>query len=118
MRKKKSILNIITALLSYFSTMIFTFITQALIIKILGIEYSGVNGLFTNILTMLSVAELGLSTTIIYKLYEPIANNNKNEITKWLNFYKICYRYVALFVLIIGLLIIPFVPSIKFHTSE
>lgn len=112
MRKKKSILNIITALLSYFSTMIFTFITQALIIKILGIEYSGVNGLFTNILTMLSVAELGLSTTIIYKLYEPIANNNKNEITKWLNFYKICYRYVALFVLIIGLLIIPFVPSI------
>ncbi len=117
MRKIKSIYNILGSLGSYFVTMIFTFITQGMIIKILGIEYSGVNGLFSNILTMLSAAELGLSTTIIFKLYEPIASNNKEKIKSWLNFYKVCYRYVALFVLILGIFMIPFIPMIVGHTS-
>ena len=112
MRKKKSLYNIIFSLLSYFITMVFTFITQAIIVKLLGIEYSGVNGLFTNILTMLSVAELGIGTAIIFKLYEPLAKNNKQEINSWMYFYKKCYRYVALFVLIVGIIIIPLVPII------
>ena len=63
MRKKNSVFNIIGTLGSYFMALVFNFITQAYIIKILGIEYSGINGLFTNILTMLSVAELGIGTT-------------------------------------------------------
>lgn len=116
MRKKKSLYNVIFSLSSYFVTMIFTFITQAMIVKILGIEYSGVNGLFTNILTMLSVAELGIGTAIIFKLYEPISKNNKEDIKSWMQFYKICYRYVAFFVLVIGIAIIPIVPSIVGET--
>lgn len=117
MRKKKAFLNVICSLSSYFTAMIFTFITQAMIVKILGIEYSGVNGLFTNILTMLSVAELGLSTTIIYKLYEPIAKNDKELIKTWLDFYKMCYRIVSIFVLIVGLIVIPLIPIIVGKTA-
>ena len=98
MRKKNSFFNIIGTLLSYLISTVFSFITQASIIKFLGIEYSGVNGLFTNILTMLSVAELGIGTTIIFKLYKPIAQNDKEEIKSWMNFYKICYRIVAFFI--------------------
>lgn len=116
MRKKRSFYNVIFSLGSYLLNMLFTFITQAMIVKILGIEYSGVNGLFTNILTMLSVAELGIGTAIIFKLYDPISKNNKEEIKSWMYFYKICYRYVALFVLVIGLLVIPFVPTIVGET--
>ena len=116
MRKKKSFYNVIFSLGSYFITMIFTFITQALIVKILGIEYSGVNGLFTNILTMLSVAELGIGTAIIFKLYNPLAKENIEEIKSWMYFYKICYRYVALFVFIFGMIIIPLVPMIVGQT--
>lgn len=110
MRKKKSLLNIISSLGSYFISSIFTLITQAFIVKILGIEYSGINGLFTNVITMLSVAELGIGETIIFKLYEPIAKNDKDKIKSWMDFYKVCYRYVAIAVIIIGLLIIPLVP--------
>lgn len=117
MRKKKSIYNIIASMSSYFVNMICTFITQALIVKILGIEYSGVNGLFTNIITMLSVAELGIGTTIIFKLYQPIADNDTEKIKSWLNFYKICYRIVAFFVLIVGIIIIPVVPLIVGEVS-
>ena len=97
--------------------MLFNFITQALIVKVLGIEYSGVNGLFTNIITMLSVAELGLGTTIIYKLYEPVANEDIESIKSWMNFYKICYQIVAILVLSIGLAIIPLVPVIVGKTN-
>ena len=109
MRKIKSMYNIIASIISYFISMICTFITQALIIKILGIEYSGVNGLFSNIITMLSVAELGIGTTIIFKLYKPIADNDIEKIKSWLNFYKVCYRIVAIFVFIVGTIIIPIV---------
>lgn len=112
MRKKNSFLNIIGSLGSYFIATIFTFITQACIVKILGIEYNGVNGLFTNIITMLSVAELGIGTTIIFKLYKPIADNNFEIIKSWMNFYKICYRIVVLFITVVGIAIIPLIPLI------
>lgn len=112
MRKKRSLFNIIGSLGSYFISTIFTFITQMFLIKILGVEYSGVNGLFSNILTMLSIAELGIGTTIIYKLYEPIANNDIESIKSWMHFYKICYRIVAVLVFAVGTLIIPIVPHI------
>ena len=112
MRKKNSVFNIIGTLGSYFMALVFNFITQAYIIKILGIEYSGINGLFTNILTMLSVAELGIGTTIIYKLYKPIADNNIEEIKSWMKFYKICYRYVAIFICVVGIFLMPFIPKI------
>lgn len=112
MRKLKSLFNILSSLGSYFFAMIFNFITQACIVKILGIEYNGINGIFTNILSMLSVAELGIGTTIIFKLYKPIAEDDKESIKSWMNFYKICYRIVALFITIVGLVIIPIVPNI------
>ena len=112
MRKKKSMLNILFTLVSYFVALIMNFITQACIVKILGLEYTGIEGLFSNIIKMLSVAELGIGVTIIYKLYKPIADDDKEKIKSWMNFYKICYRYIALVVLVIGLLIIPFIPKI------
>lgn len=112
MRKQNSLYNIIGSLGSYLVATLFTFMTQAYIVRILGIEYNGINGLFTNILTMLSVAELGIGTTIIFKLYKPLANNDIENIKSWMNFYKICYRFVAIFISIAGLIIIPIVPYI------
>lgn len=112
MRKRNSIFNIIGSLGANFTAMIFNFLTQAVLIRTLGVEYSGINGLFTNILTMLSIAELGIGSTIIYKLYKPIAEEDKETIKSWMKFYKICYRFIALIVTIIGLFLIPFVPNI------
>lgn len=117
MRKKNSFFNLIGSFASYSIATIFAFLTQACLVRILGIEYNGINGLFTNIITMLSVAELGLATTIIFKLYKPLAGNDIEKIKSWMNFYKICYRYVALFIAIIGILIIPLVPLIVGNVS-
>src|SRR5699024_4489473 len=79
-----------------------------------------VNGLFTNILTMLSFAELGIGSAIIYKLYKPIANNDEDKVKTYLNFYKKAYIFVGIVVIAIGIIIIPFlkyivtdIPTIK-----
>lgn len=65
-------------------------------------EYLGVNGLFSNILTLLSLTELGFGTALIYSMYKPIAENDKAAICKLMNLYKYIYRIVAVVILGIG----------------
>ena len=60
---------------------------------------------------MLSVAELGIGTAIVFKLYKPLRNNDYEEINKWMNFYKICYKIVALVILVCGLSLLPCIPK-------
>lgn len=84
------------------------FIARTIFIQILGTEYLGVNGLFTNILTILSFAELGIGNAIIFKLYKPIADNDEEKIKTYMNFYKKAYIIIGSIVLAIGIIIVPF----------
>ncbi len=108
MRTKNSIKNIIVALILNLISIIIGLISQKVFISSLGTEYLGINGLFTNIISMLGIVELGLGSAIIYNLYKPVADNNKKKIKSLMRFYKISYRIIAVVVTIIGLLIIPF----------
>ena len=108
MRTKYSILNATTSFISNIISFIFIFIGQTLLIKILGIEYTGVNGLFTNVLTVLNLFELGIGSSITYNLYKYVKRNDKKTIKSIMSYYKIAYRWIALIVLVIGLLVIPF----------
>lgn len=107
MRTENSIKNSMTSILSSLSVMILGFISQAIFIRILGAEYLGLNGLFSNILTMLSIFELGIGSAIIYNLYRPIASENKEEIKSLMLFYKKAYSIIALIILCFGILLIP-----------
>lgn len=89
-------------------TSILQFICRTVFISLLGATYLGVNGLFSNILSMLSLAELGIGPAIVFSMYKPIADNDEIHISKLMNFYKIAYRAVALIVLIIGVSLTPF----------
>lgn len=110
LRTKNSIKNIIAAMLSNIITIIVGIIAQAIFIKMLGIEYLGLNGLFTNIISMLGIVELGLGNAIVYNLYKPLASNDIEKIKSLMKFYKKSYHLIAFVVLIIGLIIIPFLP--------
>ena len=112
MRTKNSIKNIAVAVTLNLITIIMGFVSQKIFISSLGTEYLGVNGLFTNIISMLGIVELGLGSAIIYNLYAPIASNDKNQIKSLMHFYKISYRIIALVIAIIGLLMIPFLDVI------
>ena len=92
MRTKKSIINAVVATLASAVGMVLGFVTQKVFLECLGLEYSGANGLFTNIMSMLCIVELGIGSAIVYNLYKPIAENNKEKIISLMYFYRKCYR--------------------------
>lgn len=93
-------------------SIIIPFFLQTLIRYFLGADYIGIRGLFDSILTVLSMAELGLGTAIIYHMYKPIADDDIELIKSLLNLYRKIYFFVGLVILIVGCAIIPFIPNI------
>lgn len=112
MRTNKSIKNAIIAVITNIVTMLVGMVAQSIFVKTLGKEYLGVNSLFSNIIYMLSIVELGMGTAIIYNLYKPVAENNKEEIKSLLKFYKKAYNIIACIILLIGVCIIPILNNI------
>ena len=112
MRTSNSIKNSLTSTISSIVTMLCGFIAQAIFIRILGAEYLGLNGLFTNILTILSFFELGIGNAIVFHLYKPIANNDKEKVKSLMLFYKKAYNIISILVFACGLAFIPFLKYI------
>ena len=112
MRTNYSVKNSITSFTNNIITFIVMFVGQTLFIKILGVEYTGLNGLFSNILTLLNLFELGFGSAITYNLYKYIKNNDKETIKSILRFYKKAYNYIAILIFLVGLLFIPFLKYI------
>lgn len=111
-RTDNSIRNVISGIGSQVFILIITFLSRTLFIKILGAEYLGINGLYSNILTLLSLAELGIGNVMVFSLYKPIKDNDKETISKYINFYKSVYRIIAITILILGLSLVPFLDNI------
>ncbi|MDU0203785.1 hypothetical protein RQP52_22135 [Paenibacillus sp. PFR10] len=108
MRTKNSIINISFGLGNQLIITFLSFFSRTVFIHTLGVEYLGINGLFTNILAMLSLAEAGIGSSIIYNLYKPVADNDKEKIMMLMKLYKKAYLAIALIVLMLGLSIMPF----------
>ena len=96
------------------------FIVRTAFIHILGNEYTGISGLFTDILQVLSVMELGLDSSMVYALYKPLAQKDEKRITAFLKFYRTAFRIIGIVVLLGGICLLPFmqlfvkdVPNIK-----
>lgn len=110
--KTDEIKNIIGSFLSSFFSILIGLIAQKLFLHILGEEYLGLNGLFDNIISMLSIVELGIGTAIIYNLYKPIVDNNIEQIKSLMSFYKKAYNIITIVIFILGLCVIPFIKYI------
>ena len=107
-RTEASIKNTASAFLIQFGTIVLNFISRTVLIKTMGEQYLGINGLFGNILNMLSLAELGIGTTITYWLYEPMAKNDKTRINLLMAIYSKIYNALGIGILIVGISISPF----------
>ena len=107
-RTKNSIFNVGTSFFYTIIKTILTFITRTIFIRILGETYLGVNGLLANILSMLSIAELGIGTTISFSLYKPLANKEQKKIDVLMSFYKKAYQVIGIVILVCGIILIPF----------
>lgn len=107
-RRKNFYTNISVGMIQRGVTLVTSFVNRTVFIYTLGMAYLGVGGLFTDILTIFSLAELGIGNAITYHLYKPLAENDKEEIKSLMHFYKMCYRLIGCVILIAGLSIIPF----------
>ncbi len=88
------------------------FFSRTVIIQIMSLDYAGLSGLFSNILTMLSLAELGVGEAIIFSLYGPIARTETDTIKSIMTFYQKVYRFVGAFIFAAGVAVTPFIYSL------
>lgn len=107
-RTKNTARNILAGTLNKVITLLLPFIVRTVFIKNIGIEFAGLNSLFTSILQVLNISELGFSTAIVYSMYKPIADNDKESICALLSFFKKAYLIIGLIVFAVGCVIAPF----------
>lgn len=109
-RTKNATRNILWGIIEKITILLIPFITRTVLIKVLGAEYLGLNSLFTSILSVLSISELGIGTAIVFSMYKPIAENDNDTICALLNAYKKVYNAIGTIILVGGLILTPFLP--------
>ncbi len=110
--KRNAERNIAVGMANKIILLILPFITRRIINNQLGVQYLGLNSLFSSILTVLSLSELGLSSALVYHMYKPIANDDIEELSALLNFYRKAYLIIGSAISVIGLVLIPFLPHL------
>lgn len=88
------------------------FIMRTVMIYTLGMKYLGLNGLFSSILSVLNLAELGVGSAMVFSMYKPIAEHDTPTICALMRLYKIYYRVIGFVILVLGILVIPFLPNL------
>lgn len=117
--KKKNIL--LSSSFGVFEQILFyltSFVFRTIFLKVLSEEYLGITGLFTNILQIFSLAELGIGSVISFRMYSPVRARDEKKCRQLLDFYKNVYFLIAFVVFIIGLLFLPFLPHIFADSRE
>ena len=88
------------------------FIVRTAIIKVLGLGYAGLNSLFTSVLSVLNIAELGVGFTLVYSMYKPISDGDEIKICALMKLYRMYYRVIGVVILVLGLSIVPILPNL------
>ena len=109
-RTKNAKRNMLFGAINKVITLLLPFIVRTAVIYQLGSEYLGLNSLFTSILQVLSLSELGFSQAVVYSMYKPIADGDEDTICALLSFYRLAYKVIGLVILVLGLCVLPFLP--------
>ena len=91
-------------------SMIIGFISQRFFLRYLGLEIQGINSVIIETLSFLAFAELGVGTAISFRLYKPLANDDKKELTILMQLYSKLYRIIGVVVFFVGLILMLFLP--------
>ena len=117
-RVKNSVSNIASGLVFRMASLLINFVSRTIFIYVLGEECLGLNGVFTSLLQMLSLAELGIGQAITFYLYKPIAEKDERRLASLVKFYRLCYSVIGCVIFIVGLLLLPFLNKlIKLDTD-
>lgn len=108
MRTESSAKNLAAAIAGQAVALGASFFARTVFLRFLGKEYLGISGLFTNVLTVLSLVELGIGPAIIYSLYRPLAENDVEKIRALMALFKKAYTLIGLCIMVLGAAITPF----------
>lgn len=111
-KTKNATRGITAGLINRIVTLVLPFVVRTILIKHIGIDYAGLNGLYSSILQVLNIAELGFAAAVVYSMYKPIAENDNATICALLNFYRRIYRIIGLGIFTAGLIALPFLPKL------
>ena len=111
-RTKNTTRNIGAGLIHQIVSIVLPFVNRTAVLWTLGAEFTGLAGLFSSILNVLNMAELGFNTAIVYSLYKPMADKDHKKICEIVSMFKKIYTVVGTVVLIGGLAIAPFLTSL------
>lgn len=113
-RTKNTIRNLSWGYIYRGVAIILPFVFRTVMLKRMGADYLGMNSLFSSVLQIVNLSELGFGTAMVYSMYKPIAENDKEQICALLRFYKKIYFVIGCAVMGIGLIILPFIPHLIF----
>lgn len=111
-RTKNTTRNIYSGILKQALNTILPFFVRTIILYRLGEQYQGLSSLFNSILHVLNLADLGFSTAVVYILYKPVAENDKNAVRAIIAYLQKIYRVVGISILGAGLVLLPFIPKL------
>lgn len=111
-RTRQSIKNIFSGIFAQLFLAFVSFFTTKIIKESLGFEYLGLNGVFSNVISLLNLTELGIGSAIVFALYKPLAEKDNKLICSIMQFYKKAYFIIASIIFILGIILIPFLKYI------
>ena len=109
-RTKNTKRNIIFSYVDSFITIGFQFLSRSIIVHTFSSQYLGLTSLFTSVLQVLNMADLGFASAIIYNMYRPMAEHDVDAVCALLNYYRKVYRVVGSVILVCGILVMPILP--------
>lgn len=118
MRVKKAMMNIVVGGAGTLFSGVLLFVSRIIFVQFLSDEYLGVSSLLTNILSILSMAELGIGTAIGFSLYEPLAEGDKERIKSIMHFLRRIYFLIGFVIMAAGTVLLPFLPWLVKGTTD
>lgn len=111
-RTENAVKNIVSGTTLKLYQMVIPFIIRTVVIYTIGMQYLGLSSLFTSVLQVLNLAELGVGNAMVYSMYEPIARDDTEKICALMKLYKIYYRIIGTLICVIGVALTPFIPKL------
>ena len=111
-RTKNATRNLIYGMILRLYQIVIPFLMRTVMIYTLGVEYLGLNSLFTSVLSVLNLAELGVGSAMVYSMYKPIADDDSETICALMKLYKIYCNFIGFVIALVGIALTPFIPKL------
>lgn len=111
-RSKNTKRNMAAGIVNQSVSLLFPFLVRSLMIRKMGVEYLGLNSLFSSVLQVLNLAELGVGSAMVYNMYKPIVENDKDTLCALLKAYRDIYRIIGAVILGAGFVVLPFITKL------